>query len=103
MIDYTDESTYEEREQLDSEISGAKEACEHLLQSFRDTDLQVNTLENESKALEEAVSDRVGHLRDRLSALREVVNHQAQAVVSLSDDLSQRADANWTCCANISS
>ncbi len=90
-MSYTEQSTPEERERLDAEVSSCLAFCQELTRRLEATVAEVSSLEASSQAQADAVAQRIGLLRNRLQALRSRIDSQSNAVESLAGEMAEEA------------
>lgn len=92
-MSYTEQSTPEERERLDAEMSSCLAFCQDLTQRLEAALTEVSLVEEHSLAQAEAVEQRIGLLRNRLQAIRSRIESQSEAVESFPRGVAEQATA----------
>jgi ABC-type transporter Mla subunit MlaD len=92
-MSYTENSTSEERERLDAEISSCLAFCQDLTRRIEAAAAEVSSIEVLSQAQTDAVAQRIGLLRERVQAVRSRIADQSNAVESLAREVAQQGNA----------
>lgn len=101
-MSYTEQSTPEERERLDAEMSSCLAFSRDLTQRLEAALTEVSSVEEQSRAQAEAVEQRIGLLRNRLQGIRSRIESQSDAVESLPRGVADQATTLATSYAELS-